>query len=175
MIKFLSFILVLFVGITSFAKATTMAAMPQQQFQELTKKVVETGKLNEGIAGIYLTVANIEDLPESSSHQADYISTIGGYDSASKYHFTRVEIVSERWHRIEEGRWDIDQWLFAANTKGEISFARHVHMVQTANGTVLIHETVPSETAQEELQWDIQVNKWYTRLLVPKPIPAGQP
>lgn len=175
MIKFLSFILILFVGLTSFAKASAKAAMPQLQFQELTKKVVETGKASEGIAGIYLTVSDVVNLPESNSHQTDYISTIGGYDSSNHYHFARVEIVSERWHRIEEGRWDIDQWLFAANTRGEISFARHVHMVQTANGTVLIHETIPSETAEEQLQWDFQVNQWYTRLLAPKPTPTSQP
>ena len=171
MTKFLSFILVLFVSLTSFAKAT----LPQLQFQELTKKVTEIGKATEGIAGIYLTVSDIANLPHANAHQADYISTIGGYDSSGKYHFARVELVSERWHRIEEGRWDIDQWLFAANVKGEVSFARHVHMVQTANGTVLIHETVPSEAAEEELQWDVQVNNWYTRLLVPKPAPVSQP
>lgn len=171
MIKFLSFILILFVGITSFARAT----MPQLQFQELTKIVVETGTASEGIAGIYLTVSDIANLPQAKVHKKDYISTIGGYDSSHNYHFARVEIVSERWHRIEEGRWDIDQWLFAANTKGQVSFARHVHMVQTANGTVLIHETVPSTPAEDELQWDFQVNKWYTRLLLPKPTPASQP
>jgi hypothetical protein len=171
MIKYLSFILILFVGITSFARTT----LPQQQFQELTKKVVETGKSSEGIAGIYLTVADVIEHPQANTQQRDYISTIGGYDRANKYHFARVEIVSERWHRIEEGRWDVDQWLFAANIKGEVSLARHVHMVQTANGTVLIHETVPSEVAEEVLQWDFQVNKWYTLLLTPKPTPESQP
>jgi hypothetical protein len=171
MVQLFSFILILFVGITSFAKTT----LTPQQFQDLTQKVVDTGKSSQGIAGIYLTVTDISNLPQANAHQADYISTIGGFDSSSNYHFARVEIVSEKWRRIEEGRWDIDQWLFAANTKGETSFVRHVHMVQTANGTVLIHETVPSETAEEELQWDFQLNKWYNRLLVPKPTPASQP
>lgn len=169
MIKVISFVLILFVGLTSSFTSFAKATLPQLQFQELTKKVVETGKSSEGYAGVYLTVTDIVSNPTTNSHQADYISTIGGYDSASNYHFARVELVSETWTRIEEGRWDINQWLFAANVKGEFSLARHVHMVQTANGTVLIHETVPSTPTEDELQWDLQVNKWYTLLLAPEP------
>lgn len=166
MTQFLSFILILFVGITSFAQT----AMPQQQFQELTKKVVALGKESDRAAGTYLTVSDIFNLPQANAHQADYISTVGGFDSSRNYHFARVEIISEKWHRTQADRWDIDQWLFTASAKGEISFGRHVHMVQTANGTVVIHETIPSELTEEELQWNQQVNQWYLRLMAPKPV-----
>ena len=166
MTQFVSFILISFVGITSFARTT----MPQQQFQELTRKVVETGTATQVVGSVYLTVSEISNLPDANSHQADYVSTIGNYDKTGVYHFNRVEIVSEKWHRTEDGRWDIDQWLFAATPQGESSFIRHVHLVRTVSGTVLIHETIPSEEKEEQTQWESQLNQWYTRLLTPKPI-----
>ena len=166
MAQFLSLLLVLSFGLATQASNV----IPVEKFQELTAQVVATGKATQGISGIYLTVADVHEIPQTDAHQADYISTIGGFDGQSNYHFARVELVAETWSLTKDNRWDIDQWLFAANVSGEVSYARHVHMVQTLNGTVLIHETVLSTPAEDSAQWDTQVNKWHARLVAPKPL-----
>lgn len=161
--KAVTFTLILFAGITAFARSSP----PPNPFQALTQIIVEKGKPTETFRGIYLTLSERLPLPEPGAHQAEYISTVGGYDKTGKYQFNRVEVVAEQWRPIAQGRWEINQWLFAADAQGDISFARHVHMIETANGTVLIHETIPSTPDEEKLQWDLQLNNWYTRLLSP--------
>lgn len=160
MIKAVTFLLVSLVGITSFAQTSP----PPQTFQDLTKVIVETGSPTETFGGLYLTLSERSQLPEQGAHQADYISTVGRYNADRKYEFGRVEIVSEQWRPTKQGRWDIDQWVFTASPDGEVIYARRVHIVETANGTILIHETVPTLPEEEQLQWNLQLQNWYKRL-----------
>lgn len=160
MIRAVTFLSVFFLGITSFAQSLPAP----QTFQDLTKIIVETGSPTETFGGLYLTLSERFQLPEQGAHQADYISTVGRYNADRKYEFGRVEIVSEQWRPTKQGRWDIDQWVFTANPDGQIIYARRVHIVETASGTILIHEVIPTQPEEEQLQWNLQLNNWYQRL-----------
>jgi hypothetical protein len=72
--------------------------------------------------GIFATLERFEEI--ENGHWANYFSGVGGFNNEGEFVSGRYELVSEKWYMVE-GAWHTDQWLFAFNTRHQITFRLH--------------------------------------------------
>ena len=139
--------------------------------------VVKTGEPTEMPNGIYLTKSHIEPSDKEHSHQADYFSTVGGFQPNGTFFIDHIETVSEAWTISADGQRDVDQWLFMTTREGDLSRTLHMHVVETADGQVLRDDAMPVNEDEAMAKWIGQLNAWYAvttgSTSAPPPIDAG--
>ena len=161
--------------------AAVMTAIPAgfdtQAWLNWLGTVVKTGEPTEMPNGIYLTKSHIEPSDTEHSHQADYFSTVGGFQPNGAFVIDHVETVSEAWTITADGQRDIDQWLFMATKEGDLSRTLHMHVVETADGQVLEDDALPVIEEEAMARWIGQLNAWYAvttgSTSAPPPVDAG--
>ncbi len=165
---------------TSGAAALTTAipaGFDTQAWMTWLETVVKTGEPTEMPNGIYLTKSHIEPSDTDHSHQADYFSTVGGFQPNGTFVVDHIETVSETWTISADGQRDVDQWLFMATREGDLSRTLHMHVVETADGQVLQDDVVPVTADEAMVRWVGQLNAWYAvttgSTFAPPPIDAG--
>lgn len=143
---------------------TTQDSQNQRNWNKFLDIVEHTGKILEAQYGDYLFIESIDPEDKSKSHYANYFSLVGGLDSNGKFHFNRIEVVSENWQLKEDGNWHIDQYLFRLSPDQEIMSSMHIDMVQTLTHTVIKHDYIEMDEVQSKQEWARLRNDWYARI-----------
>jgi hypothetical protein len=156
----------LFLGYGAYANDFSLhsSEIQQQNWSKLLNIVEHTGKILESPYGDYLFVEHIEPNDTSVAHVANYFSLVGGRDTDGKFHYSRVEVVSEDWQINADGNWQIDQWLFRISPEGQVLSSSRVDMIQTKGRVVLKHESTALDEQTQTIQWQRILNGWYTQI-----------
>lgn len=129
----------------------------------LTSKVTTEGFQQDTGYGIYSTLTAITQIDDLGSHQADYISGVGGFDQNDVFVAGRFELVSEQWMKDANGNWDVDQWLFRVSVEGELDWGARYRLVETERGNVISHDAIPVTAGELAQALERQLQQWYRR------------
>lgn len=138
-------------------------AMADARWDQLTAKVTTEGARLDTQFGMYVSLSSVVPLDDKGSHQADYISGVGGVDEDDVFHAGRFELVSETWIKDANGNWDVDQWLFRVSVEGVLQWGGRYRLVETERGTVISHDSIPLKEGELDQALLRQLQNWYQR------------
>lgn len=133
------------------------------KWQQLIAKVIKNGTAQDTPDGTLMELSNIVPNDLTKPHHADYISALGGRDSSGNFGVAEMYDVSENW-RIQNGNWNIDQWIWTISSEGDLLAISHSTLVETMDGLVLSDDSVATGAvtdAAELAHWGQVLNQWY--------------
>ena len=134
------------------------------KWQQLVERIVQKGAHMDTDDGAWRSLTSIVPADPTAPHLANYISTIGGYDSSGTYVAEEVSQVSENWQIDSNKNWNVDQWIFQVSLEGELSQLAHNTLIETIDGQVLddhsLHTGSISDPA-ELAHWEKLLDAWY--------------
>lgn len=162
--RFLISILILSLSNLALA-ANTPPSFDSAKWQALISEVVAKGTAMETEDGSWRTLTRIIPADTTKSHEADYLSTVGGVDSNQKYFPSIVYDSYEDWQLDQSGNWNIEQWEFTISVDGELLAIAHNKLRETKDGEVLGSDELPTagpSDAGDLKFWGQKLSEWYS-------------
>ena len=154
----------LFLALVMGWSVVAAAALPEgvepAQWEGLIQKIVAEGKASDMGVATYLSLERLEPNDKAVTHQADYISAVGGYAPDGRFNATHLESVFETWTKLEDGNWAIDQWLFPVSLMGNLKRSYHVQILESPDGTILEHNLTGLSEEEAEREWAPRLKSW---------------
>lgn len=143
---------------------TISFASTDQSFQQLINKSIQAGERLEMPDQTYMVLKMITKGNADNSDHHDYFSSVGFF-SKNVFVASHVEVVSEVWTVNDKKNWEIDQWIFSSDLKGELNWARHGLVVESSGGRVLSTQDFNPDKNEQMRQWTFEITKVKDKLL----------
>lgn len=155
----------------SFATITASAAIPSQldtqKWQELVEQVQLNGLFIPTQNGVYLSVSHVVPNEPYPTYSADYLSTVGYYDTNDNYIVNHLEGVSEIVTIDKDGNWNYDQWIYVAELDANLIKSLHRLIVKRPDNVILKIDTLPTTEAEKLASWNDRLTEWFKRMPLP--------
>lgn len=133
-----------------------------ENWKKLIQHIAKHGKVMEADMYSYLYIENTQIAANGKDRHSEYLSLVGVVDSDGVFNASHLEGVSETWAtNMQNGNWNIDQWLFKVDGYSNLKWAAHMDMIQTVDHQVLKHDYVQESQNSLNTQWQEKLKSWY--------------